>query len=226
MASSPWASTLAILWQPGEVFGRLKERWVWFPAYAAAAAVGLAAFFAFKDAALDVLLQQAVQQTLDSGGQLPPGGEDIMRRFIFGSMIAGQLLNGLVYGLLGALLGLVVGLFVGGGLNFGQWFALLLWSLLPASLLGGPLRFWLLSTGAAGGLEQISFGPAALVGPDHNLFVLLSAFDLFSIWTAVLIGIGYAAFTGRPGKAAATVGAVFFAVPALVGMVFMALTQR
>lgn len=213
MASS-WWSVWGIFWQPGAVFARLKERPVWFPAYATMVVVGVAAFLLWSDPVIETLSAFSAEQARQAGveAELPPFMGTLFTVTLLGGTVATPLLTSLLL----AVLGLLAGLAVGGGLRFSLWYSLVMWALVPAFTVGAVVQTFLLAQGAVGATGQAGLTLAPLVAAESALYPVLKAVDLFSIWTAVLVAAGFGVLTGAGRSRAILTGAVFFLVPALV----------
>lgn len=219
MASS-WWSVWGIFWRPGAVFARLKERPVWFPAYAAMVVVGVAAFLLWSGPVIETLSAFSAEQARQAGmeGELPA----FMGTLFTVSILGGTVVTPLLTGLLLAVLGLLAGLVTGGGLRFSQWYSLVMWAMVPAFTVGAVVQTFLLAQGAVDATGQAGLTLAPLVAADSALYPVLKALDLFSVWTAVLVGAGFGVLTGAGGRRALLTGAVFFFVPALVKAILAA----
>ncbi len=102
--------------------------------------------------------------------------------------------------------------FAAAELRFKTTFSLVAHAFLPASLIGGPLA--LLVMALKGEWSQspdqvLQTSPAALLDPlgtPRALFAAASSFDLFTLWTVVLLSIGFGLATRRStGSSAAVV---------------------
>lgn len=212
-----WSRLFRVLVSPGKAMAEAAEDpavlppyLIWMLAYAVAV-VGVVLF------KMDDFVAAALQQVqgADAPAEQLEAVRAMMPYIVLGTALL-SLLQPWIGGLYYALLMMFFGSFTGEAGRFKQYFSVAGYAAMPAvlsTLLGAPLT---LSATSLEQMQQIGFHLGVLV-PEASgaLFGLLRAFDLFGIWSLVLVVLGYAAIHRMPPARAAWVGVFFFVVRAL-----------
>lgn len=215
MNDSSIARVAGVLFSPTRTFEAIRERPTWLVALVVVVLVSVVASYLVVSR-LDV--EEVVRDSIaDSGRQLSDeqieGAIDIQEKLmpVFG--IAGPLLVFPIACLLMALVIWVVLKMLGGEFPYKTSFATTVHGMIPAGV-GSLLTIPVAMSRGELGYEEVktgsilasNLGSFASEGASKGLVSLLSSIDVFSIWSLILLTIGYAVVARvSRGKAAAVV---------------------
>ncbi len=193
MRDSSWSRLWGALVKPGETFAAIARRPTWAVALTVLVVLGgaatLAVFSRFD-------MMEVMRQQLAAQHQQVPAGFDSRAGLIKGCSAAVAVVGPAVIYLVGAAVFLLFNL-LGGQLDYRTSFSVMLHASMPnavRALLMIPIA---LSRGALtvqevqGGLLRSNLSFLAPEGAARPLVTLLASLDLFSLWSLVLLAIGY-----------------------------------
>jgi Yip1 domain len=195
-ASSFWEDVVDIFFQPAAVFRRREGKSAWPPLLFVSIAVGIITFATFNT--LEPIFDAEFARGTAAAIAKNPASADAVNKmrgfstsiikFAAGpGMLATMFVVGVVAWILGKLLG--------SKQTFQAAIAVAAWAFVPrvlGSVLGG-VQGLIMDPSKLNSALAISIGPARFFDPDATnpvLFQLLGRFDLFTIWTTVLLAIG------------------------------------
>ncbi len=214
---SPFAAVIAMFYEPGKTFASLEQRrGTWVPLTLLILCTGVLFLWYFTSVDIDWLKEQMFA-TIKDPGQRAKSMEVVTRQMLmFGGI--GQAVIGLPVFL--ALIGLYfmfVGKMYSKDFSFGKGFSLATWTSVPALLtlvLGGTAI--LLSKGgqlAVGELNPLSLNALLFHRPIGDpLNTLFESISLLTIWSAVLMVIGFQVWAKVPRATAIKVVVIPYAV--------------
>jgi len=191
-----WQKITGIYYQPAKVFEQLKPKTLWWVPLIIVLVVSTGAMFISRPIVIPEIMSQMAQNPDIPSESLPQVQERIQNP---------------LYSLLGVLVGMPLawvaiglvfwGIFsmLGGKSSFGPMFAATAWASMisiPGSLIKVPLMF-IMDT------AKVHTSLALLLPTDMDstyIFRLLAQIDFFTIWTVVVMALGYSAFTGVDRK--------------------------
>lgn len=201
---------------PGELFDRLRANPVWLDMLLVVVVLSLASAFFFPQE----LMEQAVR------AQMPPEATDadVERALSFGRPLAyvGAVLGPLVLSAgIGGLLYFAYTLVLGGGGRFRQLFSVSVHALLITTV-GGLV---VLPVMVSAGDPQVRLALHLLVpGLESGAYLhrLLRGLNVFSLWTAAVLGVGVSRIYGgrSAGASAAVVVGAYVAIKAAAAALF------
>lgn len=224
-SKSSWGQLVRVILSPVNAFAALAESGSWVPPFVASGVTGmvLALVSAPKAVEVTVATQMKVFAAMEAAGRMPQGqvNADQLATFTkIGVYLAGVFLPWIMPLLLGLLVGaLLLAVSAAGkdGLSFGKLFGLGVWAYWPVALVQGLLQT---AYTASMPVDQLALTSGqlrtslAMLLPltTHRggAFALLSLVDVMTIWGAVLVGIGYAAFARKGGARAVMAGLVYY----------------
>ncbi len=225
MKDSSWSRLARVLVKPGETFTAIAARPTWAAALAVlvvlTAASTLVVFSRF-----DML--EAMRQQLAAQHQAVPAGFDSRAGLIKGCSETVAVALPAVACLVGAAIFLLFNL-LGGELDYRTSLAVMTHASMPAvvrSLLLIPIAFFrgaLTMTEVQGGVLRSNLAFLAPEGAGKPLLALLSGLDLFTLWTVVLLAIGYRIAARVSRKTAAATVVLLWALILAIAVGFAAL---
>lgn len=221
MKSSSWSRVATVLFKPAETFAEIAERPTW--------GVALAVFLALSTIATLVVFSrfdvlEAMRQQIASQHQAVPAGFEGRAGLIKGCSEAGAIAVPAIALLIAAAIFLVFNL-AGGQLGFKTSFAVVVHASMPNAV-GALLTVAVALSRPAwtaaevqGGLLHSNLAFLAPADASKTLVALLTRVDLFSLWTLVLLTIGFriAAKVSRTTSAAVVFGLWIVLVAVVVG---------
>jgi hypothetical protein len=225
MKDSSWGRLWRVLVKPGETFAAIAERPTWGAALAVLVlASGAATLVLFNR--FDVM--EMMRQQMASQHQAVPPGMERNAALFKGCFEVIGILAPVVVTLISAAVFLVFNL-LGGRIDYRTSFAVTLHASMPSvvrALLMIPValsRATLTLPQVQGGLLRSNLAFLAPEGAGRPLVTLLTSLDLFTLWTLVLLAIGYR-IAARVSRATAAVTVVLlWALLVAVGVGFAAL---
>ncbi len=207
-----------ILTSPAEAFRDIKiSPGFLFPLLALLAAniVLMLSYFSTVDFAW-MIEQMVSSQTLDKNSaeqaEMAKAMGELTPLIMGGSMIVGMLIGTVaIFGILAAYLFLVNKLLDSEALGFKHWFSFICWCATPTLLaaLASQVNVLLAENGqlTLEGINPISFNNLFLhLQPHDPLFGALSSWDPFTLWSQLLMVLGFSYWMGKPvAKSAAIV---------------------
>lgn len=220
---------------PSKTFTDIRRNASWWVPWLLMSIVGLAMVFVVdKKLSMETAYENQLRMSpkqMDKIDQLPADqkakaiqlGATITRSFSYSSPV----LTIIFIGVMAAVLMATFNFGFGAEVKFKQAMAISMYAFLP-SIIKTLIATAVVGAGAAEAFtfqNPVASNLGALVDPSssHFLYSILSAIDIFSIWTLVLTGIGYACLTKV--KRGTCMGVVFgwWAVVTLIGAGFGAL---
>ena len=230
-----WRFVWGIFAVPGRAFAALSENHNWLPPYLVSAAVSLAAGLAALPATVKLQVEMTrriiAAQAPEAAAQMA-GLETIQRIAGYAGAIVGPWVVPLVVAAVIAFVVWLTGVIGRDGITYARLYGMTMWAILPAGVTLAVLQaVWIILTPtdaavAAGGRLDASLA-LAFPGLAHTTWAyrLLYSANLFTLWTALLIGLGYAAFSRRPTWRAALAGLLYWAVSAATAIYGLISTQ-
>jgi hypothetical protein len=209
-----WEDVIDIFFAPVGVFRRWAKKSFWPPLLFVALATALISFFTFNtmQPAFEAEFDRATAAQMAKGGQAASEQAQasiakmrdvtvsIGRYFVGVGIFIAVFLLGVAVWLLGKL--------VGAETTFGTSIGIAAWSYVPRVLgaaIGG-VQGLLLDPATLTSIQAFAIGPSRFMDPDSSnplLFQLAGRFELFVLWTTVLLAIGvYASFKISKSRAA------------------------
>jgi len=215
MSQSGFNRMLGVLVAPAKAFAAIAERPTWVVALITLIAVSVMATVVVTPRIdMEKVMRDQIAQ---SGRQVPNDVLDrqieFAQKFRWVFAAVGLVAQPVIY-LLVALVFWVLFRMLGSELDFQRSFAVAVHGFLPGAL-AGLLSLPVILSQTTLDYERMRSGsflfsnPGAFLGPDtaKPLVALLSSFDVFSIWSVVLLAIGYR-IVGKVSRAAAVGGVV------------------
>jgi hypothetical protein len=197
-AKSPsfWEDVIDIFYQPSEVFRRREGKSAWPPLLFVSIAIGVIVFATFNtlqpifDAEFARAAAKAVAknpQAADAMNKMRGFSETIGKYSIGPIILATMFVLGVVSWVLGRLMG--------SRQTFEAAVAVAAWAYVPRVLgaVVNAVQGLIMDPAKLNSMFAISIGPARFFDPDATnpmLYQLLGRFDLFTIWSTVLLAIG------------------------------------
>lgn len=218
MNDSSLARLVGVLFSPGRTFELIRQRPTWLVALVVLVLLGTLSGYLISDRLdwEDVTREQLAQSSRQLSEEQIEQSIAFTESFAPKMVIVGPLLGGPVIYLLIALLYWVLLRLLGGELTYKASFATTLHGLVPSAgvavLLGlpvilsrGELSYDVIRTGSVLASNLGSFAPEET---STSMLALLSSVDVFSIWSLILLSIGFAvvARVSRAKAASAIVG--------------------
>jgi hypothetical protein len=191
-----WQKITGIYYQPSKVFEELKPKTLWWVPVIIVIAVSVAVMFVTRPVVVPEIMAQMAQNPNIPSESLPQIQERIQNPLysLVGVLVAMPLAW--------VVIGLVFwGIFsmLGGKGTFAQMFAATAWASMisiPGSLVKVPLMF-IMDT------AKVHTSLALMLPTDMDgtyIFRLLAQLDFFTIWTVLVMALGYSVFTGVDRK--------------------------
>lgn len=217
-SASRWEDFVDIFFAPSQVFARRRDGRFWLPLLVfvvlntglfMAARPLMAPVFDHMASVQEAKMRRDNPQVTDEQVAV---GRRMQEKFTTGWLGAAMVAVGQAFMVLGvALLLWLLAKPFGSGASYGQAATVAAFAFIPRLLATALTALLLLVTGAehATTLESIGFSPARFLGEDTApmLRALLGRFDLFVLWSTVLLGIGIALMgraDRRPGHSGLT----------------------
>lgn len=209
LATSPWGRPLGVLVSPQPTFRSLAERPSWLPPLLILVVlfVGVQALATQK-----IDMEAAMREAMERQGQ--PVDEEQIARIAEMQGKVGIACNALVFPAGLALVGLLfwgLASLAGGEIGFLRSLAVTLHGLMPgavASLLTIPVILGRAEIGVAEAQHGLLASHLAVLAPEDApvwLTALLARVDLFSLWSLVLLAIGFRVVAGLSKGASAAI---------------------
>ena len=220
---SPWAMLLSVMTEPRATFEALRARPVWWQPLLV---------FWFVSVIVGVLV---IPKSLEAGlaaatAQAPGVDVESMRRTMTLVSYITVPLTSLLAIAVGTLVlaGVLtlIGTIIGGEGSFMQVWSTTLYASVPVSIFGTLIKGAMTLVTPASGLAGVSTSLAAVLPPESagtGLWYALSAIDPFSIWSLVLLIIGYAVVMQYSVKKSAWINVPLWLVRYGITMGFVAL---
>lgn len=216
--ASRWEDFVDIFFAPAQVFARRRDGRCWLPLLVFVV-LNTGLFMAARPLMAPVFDHMAAAQEAKMRRDNPQLSEEqvavgrrMQEKFTSGWIGTGAVAVGQAIMVLGvALLLWLLAKPFGSGASYGQAATVTAFAFIPRLLATALTALLLLATGSerATTIESIGFSPARFLGADVSpiLRALLGRFDLFVLWTTVLLGIGIALMgraDRRPGRVGVT----------------------
>lgn len=213
MESTGWGRLLSVLWAPVRTYQSIAHRPTWLPPLVAFLIVGAGVGW-LANAKIDpVDLAAETREALEGSGAT---AEDIEETLAMQERVAGPLavagavvLHPLFFALAAFLLWSALRV-AGGEWDFRTAFSVSLHGLIPGALLAPLFALPVLLSRPTIPVAELRHGilasNLALFAPEGaspRLLAALSSFDVFSLWTVVLLAVGSAIAARVPGTVAA-----------------------
>ncbi|MFO7172463.1 MAG: Yip1 family protein [Bacillota bacterium] len=230
-AGGPWSRLVRVLTSPGKAMAEVAEDPAVLAPYLTwmlvSTAVMLLVFLLKREEFVAAAIRQLEDRFAAMG--VPEEQLEVAKASVPANLMVGALAGGLISPWLGglyyALVMLLFGNFTGQAGKFKQYLSVAGYAAMPVvvgSVLRVPLMMAATSQEAA---LQAGYHLGGLVpGASGALAGFLMTFDLFGIWSLILVVLGYAAIHRMPPARAAWVGVFFFVVRALGAAGSMALS--
>lgn len=223
-----WGQLANIFFAPGRAFAALAENHNWLPPYVVGAVVNTLASLVAMPAALAVqvlMTRRLAAQNPQMANVDLASVERISRLFAYPSAIVGAWVMPLFLSLVLAFVLWLVTLVGRDAIGFRRLYGLAMWATLPAGAVSSLLQAaWMMSTPAeaalaAGGRFNASLTLLTTTMPHATwTYRLLSTVNVFTLWTAVLVAMGYFAFSRRSAIRAALAGVAYWLVGGAFGI--------
>lgn len=206
------ARTVQVLFSPGELFPRLRERPVWVGALVLGAVlVIISTLLIPPELFVEVLRRQSIEAGRDVPAFFESGG-NLLRMF---GVVFGAIGWFLVAALIAGFVTLIFGFMLGDEVRYVQYLSVVSHSFLVAAL-GGllltPLRV------ITRDIElRLTIGTFASFLPDGYFLRVLSQLDLFGLWAWVLVGVGIAAM--NPKRSLGSAVSIVMIIPVVMAAV-------
>lgn len=204
---------------PSKVYARRSKASPLVP-YLVICVIMIALFFSTKNVLapiFDAKMQQGVAQQMKANPQLTQEQMDKARPFMNVAINVTGVIGVPILLLVVALVLWVVGrFFMSSSLTYGTALLILSYSWFPRVIGGvlGIVQGLVMDVSKMTEPAQVGAGIARFIDPasmSTGLYALLSQFDLFTLWSAVLVGIGLQ-YAGKLDKSKATIAAVIMFV--------------
>lgn len=224
---SPWAMFFSVLTEPRATFEALRARPAWWQPLLVFWLVAVGAGLAALPKSLELGVQQALAKA-------PGTDPEVLRRTIAVVSYVTVPLSALVAVAVGTLIlaGIlaIIGTMAGGNGSFLQVWSATLFASVPVSIVASIIKALMILMTPASALQTVSTS-LALVLPKESvgtgLYYFLSLLDPFSIWSVVLLTIGYAVVMEFPLQKSAYINVPLWLVRQgiTLGMVALGLSQ-